>query len=76
MEPSAKKRLQRGEEILISAHDKPIARLSAIDEPTDRLAALVAAGLVRPPKSRQRQRPVRRIRAKGSVSDLVADQRR
>lgn len=36
MEPSAKKRLQRGEEILITAHDKPIARLSAIDEPTDR----------------------------------------
>ncbi len=31
---------------------------------------------VRPPATRQRQRPARRIKAKGSVSDLVADQRR
>lgn len=69
-------RVQRGDEIIVTDHGKPVARLSAVDEPTDRLAALVASGAVRPPKSRQRQRPVQRIKAKGSVSDLVAAQRR
>lgn len=69
-------RVQRGEEIIVTEHGRPVARLSAVDEPTDRLAALVASGAVRPPKNRQRQRPARRIKAKGSVSDLVAEQRR
>lgn len=69
-------RVKRGDEIIVTEHGKPIARLSAIDAPTDRLAALVASGAVRPPKSRQRQRPARRIEAKGSVSDLVTEQRR
>lgn len=69
-------RVQRGEEIIVTEHGKPVARLMTIDEPTDRLAALVASGVVRPPKSRQRQRPTRRIKAKGSVSDLVAEHRR
>ena len=69
-------RVQRGEEIIVTEHGRPIARLSAIDEQTDRLTALVASGAVRPPKSKQRQRPARRIKSKGPVSDLVADQRR
>lgn len=69
-------RVKRGEEIIVTEHGRPVARLSAIDKPTDRLAALVASGAVRPPKARQRQRPARRIKANGSVSDLVAEQRR
>lgn len=69
-------RVQGGEEIIVTDRGKPIARLSAVDETTDQLAALIAAGAVRPPESRQRHRPARRIGAKGSVSDLVADQRR
>lgn len=69
-------RVKSGEEIIVTEHGRPVARLSAIDGPTDRLAALVASGAVRPPKARQRQRPARRIKAKGSVSDLVAEQRR
>ena len=69
-------RVQQGEEIIVTEHGKPVARLSAVDEATDRLAALVASGAVRPPRTRQRQRPARRIKAKGSVSDLVAEQRR
>ncbi len=69
-------RVQQGEEIIVTEHGKPVARLSAVDEATDRLAALVASGAVRPPTTRQRQRSARRIKAKGSVSDLVAEQRR
>lgn len=69
-------RVQQGEEVIVTEHGRPVARLSAIDHPSDRLAALVASGAVRPPKSRTRHRPVRRIKAKGSVSDLVSDQRR
>ncbi len=69
-------RVQQGEEFIVTEHGKPVARLSAVDEATDRLAALVASGAVRPPTTRQRQRPSRRIKAKGSVSDLVAEQRR
>lgn len=69
-------RVKHGDEIIVTEHGKPIARLSAIDAPTDRLAALLASGAVRPPKTRKRQRPIRRIEAKGSVSDLVVEQRR
>jgi prevent-host-death family protein len=69
-------RVQNGEEIIVTERGKPVARLSAVDEATDRLAALVASGAVRPPKRRERHRPDRRIKAKGSVSDLVAEQRR
>ena len=69
-------RVQNGEEIIVTERGRPVARLSALDHPSDRLAALIAAGAVRPPRSRQRRRPARRIKAKGSVSDLVAEQRR
>ena len=37
---------------------------------------LIAAGVVRPPKRTTRSRPAQRIKSKGSVSDLVAEQRR
>lgn len=42
----------------------------------DRLAELIAAGVVLAPKLASRSRPARRITATGPVSDLVADQRR
>ena len=69
-------RVQDGEEVIVTEHGRPVARLSAIDHPSDRLAALIASGAVRPPKSHARHRPARRIKAKGPVSDLVAEQRR
>jgi antitoxin (DNA-binding transcriptional repressor) of toxin-antitoxin stability system len=56
--------------------DRPVARLSAIDPSHDRLAELVAMGVVRPPSTPERYLPKRRIKAKGSVSELVAEQRR
>ena len=69
-------RVRGGEVVIVTDHGRPVARLSALEHSTDRLAELIASGVVRPPKSRSRQRPTRRIRPKGSVSDLVADQRR
>jgi prevent-host-death family protein len=68
-------RVQLGEEIIVTEHGRPVARLSSLDHPSDRLAELVASGAVRPPRS-ERRRPVRRIKTKGPVSDLVAEQRR
>jgi prevent-host-death family protein len=69
-------RVRGGEEVVVTQHGRPVARLSPVDQPTDRLAELIASGAVRPPVSRERRRPTRRIRAKGPVSDLVAEQRR
>jgi prevent-host-death family protein len=64
-----------GAEIVVTDHGRPIARLVAIDGPTDRLAELVREGLVRPARSARTPLP-RPVRTAGSVSDLVADQRR
>ena len=69
-------RVSDGDEVIVTDHGRPVARLSSIDDGTDKLAILVAAGLVRPPTSRIRQRPARRVRAAGSVSELVSHQRR
>lgn len=69
-------RVKDGEEVIVTQHGRPVARLSAMDHPSDRLAELIASGAVRPPKSTARHRPTRRITAKEPVSDLVAEQRR
>lgn len=69
-------RVRAGEEVIVTDHGRPVARLSALDHSADRLAELVAAGVVRPPTRPTRHRPPRRIAAQGSVSDLVAEQRR
>jgi prevent-host-death family protein len=69
-------RVEAGEEVIVTDRGRPVARLSPIDAAHDRLADLVAAGVVRPPASGTRHRARRRIKPKGSVSDLVAEQRR
>ena len=67
--------VEAGVEVVVTDRGRPIARLNGIaDEPTDKLAALIEAGLVRPPTSKVRQRPVP-LHASGSVSELVAEQR-
>lgn len=69
--------VKEGAEIVVTDHGRPVARLVPIDAPTDRLAELEAKGLVRRATDRTRARPPGpRITPKGSVSDLVADQRR
>ncbi|MCC5951278.1 MAG: type II toxin-antitoxin system prevent-host-death family antitoxin [Acidimicrobiia bacterium] len=69
-------RVRAGEEVIVTDRGKPVARLSALDHSTDRLAELVAAGVVRPAKRVTRRPPKQRITPRGSVSDLVAEQRR
>ena len=69
-------RVRAGEEVIVTDRGRPVARLSSVDASEDRLADLVSAGLVRPPSSRERHVPKRRIKAKAPVSDLVAEQRR
>lgn len=44
--------------------------------PTDNLSAMEASGTVQMPTSRTRRRPKNRIESNGTVSDLVAEQRR
>lgn len=69
-------RVRAGEEVIVTDRGRPVARLSSIDAASDRLADLVAEGIVRPPAGRGRYRPARRITTEGPVSDLVAEQRR
>jgi prevent-host-death family protein len=67
--------VEAGVEVVVTDRGRPIARLNGIaDVPRDKLTALIDAGLVRPPTSKARQRPLPLI-ADGSVSELVAEQR-
>ncbi len=68
-------RVRAGDDIIVTDRGRPVARLSPLERSADRLADLVAAGLVRPPTSAQRHRPRPRPTV-GTVSDLVAEQRR
>ena len=68
--------VEAGVEVVVTDRGRPIARLSGIDSvPSDKLATLIEAGLVRPPTSKVRRRPAP-LRSDGSVSELVAEQRR
>jgi len=67
-------RVEGGIEITVTRRGRPIARLSAVDSENP-LDELVRRGLIsQPAKPRGRRRP--RVNPRGSVSDLVADQRR
>jgi antitoxin (DNA-binding transcriptional repressor) of toxin-antitoxin stability system len=72
--------VREGDEVIVTDRGNPIARVVPIDHSTDRLAELIAAGVVHPPKSARRRTREERHRVTpiggGSVSDLVADQRR
>lgn len=68
-------RVQAGEELTVTDRGRPVARLVPVTElrPFERL---VAEGVVQLPVAGRRSRPVGRVDAEGSVSDLVAEQRR
>lgn len=67
-------RVEDGAEVLVTRRGRPVARLSAVDARSP-LEDLVQRGLVTPP---HRPRGARRARVKGrgSVADLVSEQRR
>lgn len=67
-------RAERGAEVVVTRRGQPIARLSAVDG-ADTLEDLVRRGLVTPPVRARTARRAR-VKARGSVSDLVAEQRR
>jgi prevent-host-death family protein len=68
-------RVRDGEEIVITDRGRPVARLTSVDPDVDRLQLLIEHGVITP-ASAPRSLPKRRIRAQGSLSDAVADQRR
>lgn len=67
--------VQDGAELYVTMRGRRVARLSPVDRP-DPLADLRARGLVREPLVAGRRSAPTRIAAGGSVSDLVAEQRR
>lgn len=68
--------VKSGEEVTITDRGRPIARLIGVSSPPS-LERLIAEGVVTRAKRRRRQdRAHRKLRAGGTVSDLVADQRR
>jgi prevent-host-death family protein len=67
-------RVEQGAEVVVTRRGRPIARLSGVDG-DDPLDDLVRRGLVtRPERGREARRAT--VKARGSVSDLVAEQRR
>lgn len=67
-------RVERGVEVVVTRRGKRVARLSAIGR-EDGLADLVRRGVVRLPEQPRSPRSAG-VRARGSVSDLVSEQRR
>lgn len=67
--------VREGNEVTVTDHGHAIARLVPLDRPRP-LDRLIAEGLVTPATAPKRTRSGRGIRTNGTVSDLVADQRR
>ena len=67
--------VRKGHTLTVTDHGKPIALIVPVQQPTT-LEQLIAKGIVRPARSRQRKPLPEAIEAAGSVSELVADQRR
>jgi prevent-host-death family protein len=70
-------RVKAGEEITVTEHGRPVARLTSIAPDIDRMAALVAAGIVRPATAGRRL-PTTRVQLTDgdSIAEVVARQRR
>jgi prevent-host-death family protein len=68
-------RVKLGEEIVITDRGEPVARLTSVGPDVDQMQALIDQGIVIPATA-PRSLPARRVRVKGSLTDLVADQRR
>jgi prevent-host-death family protein len=67
--------VREGTEVTVTDHGKAVARLVPLDQPRA-LDRLIAEGLVTPGRDRKRPRTGRTISAKGTVSDLVTEERR
>ncbi|MFY9614763.1 MAG: type II toxin-antitoxin system prevent-host-death family antitoxin [Candidatus Dormiibacterota bacterium] len=67
--------VRSGAEVIVTDHGRPVARLIPVGERAAVLDELVARGEVSAPRRGGRSRP-KPIAVKGSVSELIADQRR
>lgn len=67
--------VRKGEQVIVTDHGRPVARLVAIAD-EDPLPRLIANGAVTPAERAGSVRLPRRVRARESVSELVAEQRR
>lgn len=66
--------VQSGATLTVTDHGRPIARIVPVDQPS-RLDTLIAEGRVRPARGAKPGAPAP-VAGSGTVSDLVADQRR
>ena len=64
-----------GAEVTVTDHGHAVARLVPLQQPRT-LDRLIAEGLVTPARTPKRTRTAQPIAAEGTVSDLVAEQRR
>ena len=66
--------VRAGRTVTVTDHGRAVARIVPDDEPSP-LERLIAEGRVQPARQRKRSAP-RPVEASGTVSDLVADERR
>ena len=66
--------VRQGRTVTVTDHGRPIARIVPVEQPS-RLERLRAEGRVQPATKRKRPAP-QPVEGSGTVSDLVADQRR
>jgi len=67
-------RVEQGADVVVTRRGRPIARLSAVDA-LDPIVDLIRRGVVTPARTSPQPKHAR-VTPRGSVSDLVADQRR
>ncbi len=67
--------VRAGTEVTVTDHGRAVARLVPLEQPRP-LDRLIAEGLVTPAATIKRRRTAEPIAARGTVSDLVAEQRR
>ena len=67
--------VRAGHEVIVTDHGKAIARLVPFDQPKP-IDRMIAEGLVTPAANAKTTLASPRVKSWGTVSDLVADQRR
>lgn len=67
--------VREGQELIVTDHGKPVARITPVSRSVDRLAELIAEGKVRPARSGPRFSP-EPLENEGPLSDIVIEQRR
>ncbi len=68
-------RVRDGEEVIVTDHGKPVARIAPLDQP-GLLERLIAEGVVTPPLDGERTSPDWRVKPAAPVSPLIIEDRR